>query len=879
MKRAISGCLLMLLVLFVLFISSASADPIYGAVISFPDGIVSIEEQAFYGDESITVILIPEGTQTIGKQAFANCRNLYSILIPSSVTSIADDAFDGCSSKLTIRTSSDNTYAAAYARRMGIQINNLAKCGDTAVWFFSAGELTISGTGAVYDYTVHNPAPWNEFKDQITKVYVGEGITSIGKDAFYDCGTINTVSLPDSVSYIGEYAFYGCEELIDIQIPNQLTKINKGTFAGCRKLPSVNIPESVTDIDTYAFIGCSSLNSLIIPKNTKSIGNMAFSQCSNIETAVVLSNVSSIGSNAFYLCDKICMYVEENSNAYQYCLANNIPFYLYDSKNDLSVFQADAIYYVIGLSTPLFTVKTLSSMPVYLLSETDEVLGQFNDEGIDGDIVANDGVYSFALENYGERARIARYCATNQVNRTESLTIYFFEDASNNTAKTEQDIHYINQYIEKANDDMSSAEQYANQLLSNGYILEYNVDSYTTLSMKTKYGLNIVFTAKSEVTSGSGDTTKIYVFTPSYSEFKARTYPESSVCADYPAVAMRILDDVFESFDSSGIYSDSGVTLNSINALGPDSVVLWDGHGGYSAYGGPFIATGEDWNITAFFSHLDDYLNGWLLETSSGKIAVNGGYIKKHCGSLSNSFIYLSTCESGHSSELANAFIQKGAKAVVANTNTIKTVYTQKMLRSVIVYMSMINNTTGNYFTLYEALQAAFKDNGNNDGYLYKAYPRIFGGTAAQNYRFKFKTSEPESEPPVEDGLKAWIKLDFISNNSSKWTIKLTGYSGSITKFDVIIYGNKNGHQFVYKSTDFLDYDDPSRFDSGTYSYTIDSELGYAYPIVEVRIEDSSGNKALASRYTGWSMFVNEEQTTIEYDHEYRPFGYDNVDW
>ncbi len=82
--------------------------------------------------------------------------------------------------------------------------------------------------------------------------------------------------------------------------------------------------------------------------------------------------------------------------------------------------------------------------------------------------------------------------------------------------------------------------------------------------------------------------------------------------------------------------------------------------------------------------NLEAYYNGWIMESTDGKVLISGGFIKHYCGSLTNSFVYLSTCKSGCTSELANAFIQKGAKAVVANDRRINTVYTQSVMYTTI---------------------------------------------------------------------------------------------------------------------------------------------------------------------------------------------------
>ena len=58
-------------------------------------------------------------------------------------------------------------------------------CGENATWTLDGGTLTISGTGAIADYTESGSAPWYAKRAQVRTIVVEEGITSIG-DAVFD---------------------------------------------------------------------------------------------------------------------------------------------------------------------------------------------------------------------------------------------------------------------------------------------------------------------------------------------------------------------------------------------------------------------------------------------------------------------------------------------------------------------------------------------------------------------------------------------------------------------------------------------------------------------------------------------------------------------
>ena len=78
-------------------------------------------------------------------------------------------------------------------------------------------ELVITGSGAMASYSSYGAtAPWNSYRDNITRVEMSEGITSIGAYAFYYCQALRQISVPDSVERIENYAVSYCENLVVI---------------------------------------------------------------------------------------------------------------------------------------------------------------------------------------------------------------------------------------------------------------------------------------------------------------------------------------------------------------------------------------------------------------------------------------------------------------------------------------------------------------------------------------------------------------------------------------------------------------------------------------------------------------------------------------
>ena len=77
-------------------------------------------------------------------------------------------------------------------------------CGDSVQWKLDdTGILTISGVGSMYDYgKVGNSAvaPWHDWRESINTVIIEDGITYIGKEAFYYCDNLNFYVLPSTIS-------------------------------------------------------------------------------------------------------------------------------------------------------------------------------------------------------------------------------------------------------------------------------------------------------------------------------------------------------------------------------------------------------------------------------------------------------------------------------------------------------------------------------------------------------------------------------------------------------------------------------------------------------------------------------------------------------
>ena len=89
-------------------------------------------------------------------------------------------------------------------------------CGDNLTWRLSNGTLTISGTGAMADYSSYTDVPWYDYHSFIKSIVINDGVTSIGDYAFSDCSSLTSVTIPNSVTSIGTSAFVYCSSLTSV---------------------------------------------------------------------------------------------------------------------------------------------------------------------------------------------------------------------------------------------------------------------------------------------------------------------------------------------------------------------------------------------------------------------------------------------------------------------------------------------------------------------------------------------------------------------------------------------------------------------------------------------------------------------------------------
>lgn len=130
----------------------------------------------------------------------------------------------------------------------------------------------------------------------LTELHLPNTLKS-GEFSFWNCDSLESVTIPGSLERIPDDAFYDCNKLRNITIENGVKVIGKRAFSGCTSLNSIVIPDSVYNIDDYAFSGCENLKNITLPKNLEYIGDYAFYH-SGIEEIKLPSGLKEIGEQA-----------------------------------------------------------------------------------------------------------------------------------------------------------------------------------------------------------------------------------------------------------------------------------------------------------------------------------------------------------------------------------------------------------------------------------------------------------------------------------------------------------------------------------------------------------------------------------------------------
>ncbi|MBQ8319307.1 MAG: leucine-rich repeat domain-containing protein [Clostridia bacterium] len=290
--------------------------------ITFPESTTKIGRAAFYEASKLQKVVLPSTLKRIEEYTFYSCPYLFDIEIPEGVEFIGRSAFYqssflGCTTELR----EDGYYYVADREATFVIPDSVEVIEDYA--FYRCGYMVPDAeTGEEIPYGVDHMVigdgvksiglnAFNKFVSLKT-LTIGDGMETIGQKAFYRCSSLETVDLGSSVQTIGIRAFYECKNLKSVTIPGSVVDFGKYAFYNCEALEDLTLSEGLTTISDYAFSGCKSLKKVTLPSSLTSIGKFAFRNCA-LSSIVIPEEIVSISNHAFYRCNELTVYAEASS--------------------------------------------------------------------------------------------------------------------------------------------------------------------------------------------------------------------------------------------------------------------------------------------------------------------------------------------------------------------------------------------------------------------------------------------------------------------------------------------------------------------------------------------------------------------------------------
>ena len=277
-------------------------------------------------DEQLTYTSSNESIATVDSNG--NVKGIKAGVCYITATS-KDGAYARC--QVQVQEAHKHTYVNGICTGCGKEeaIAAQGSCGEKLTWKLdNEGVLTVSGTGRMKNYPSSKSMPWYNYADQVKKIVLEKGVTSVGDFAFYGLKGLTEINLPKGFEIVGDYSFKNCISLEKAELPKNAWKIGESAFYGCQSLKEMNMPDSITVMGAYAFkgcermeklhistslvglneaafYGCSSLKEITVPDAIKRIDGYVFKNCSGL-TAVNLSpNLTKLGESAFYGCSSL----------------------------------------------------------------------------------------------------------------------------------------------------------------------------------------------------------------------------------------------------------------------------------------------------------------------------------------------------------------------------------------------------------------------------------------------------------------------------------------------------------------------------------------------------------------------------------------------
>lgn len=174
-------------------------------------------------------------------------------------------------------------------------------CGENITYEYvsETKTVTLTGTGAMTDYASAAKSPFYNFRNELTTVVIGEGITTVGTYAFANQNKLTTISLPSTMTALKKCAFNQCRAVTSCNFPDSITTIASSACNYWTAFPGAALPASLTTIESNSFGNWQSAAELNIPGGVKYIPINAFSGWTSLTSLTLNEGLEEIAGQAF----------------------------------------------------------------------------------------------------------------------------------------------------------------------------------------------------------------------------------------------------------------------------------------------------------------------------------------------------------------------------------------------------------------------------------------------------------------------------------------------------------------------------------------------------------------------------------------------------
>lgn len=310
-----------------------------------PEGIETIDSDAFNFCTKLRKFNFPETLKVIGHGAFKGCFFLETVILPKTMKEISDYAFYEAGIKQLILPENVNfvgtevfagtdiettdipenfTLNSAMFEKcqklhsinlLGSHITIPERCFCNCI---NLTEIDITKTALIKDEAFRGcqnlsvstiPADTlvavSAFEESGATDVIIEDISKVCNRVFADCKSLKklTINVADGPTSVSSALVKGCKNLQTVVFTGRtknLTVIEAAAFKETKNLNTISLPDTIKTISKEAFYD-SGIENIHLPENLRQIGTMAFAR-SGLKDIVIPNKIKKLGDYAFYNC-------------------------------------------------------------------------------------------------------------------------------------------------------------------------------------------------------------------------------------------------------------------------------------------------------------------------------------------------------------------------------------------------------------------------------------------------------------------------------------------------------------------------------------------------------------------------------------------------